>query len=201
MPTWQKRYINIKRPAKTVNCNAEIWCNKTWRHELYKDCRINTNKKWILSVCKTCRHELEEDSRINTNKKWILSVCKTCRHELDEDCRINTNKKWILLVCKTCRHELDEDCRINTKKKWILLVCKTCRHELDEDCRINTNKKCILLVCLYNWLQCTVHTMSKTCLVYNYADITTAGVHSFPKTLEQPPKFYVSERWQSEFHI
>ena len=26
--------------------------------------------------------------------------------------------------------------------------------------RIDTYRKCILLVCLYNWLRCTVHTMS-----------------------------------------
>ena len=33
--------------------------------------------------------------------------------------------------------------------------------ELYKNCRINTYKKRILPVCLWNWLRCTVHTMSQ----------------------------------------
>ena len=36
--------------------------------------------------------------------------------------------------------------------------------EVYKNCRINTNRKCILLVCKYNWLRCTVHTMSNVCV-------------------------------------
>ena len=36
------------------------------------------------------------------------------------------------------------------------------RDELYKNCRINTYRKCILFVCLYNWLRCTVHTVSNS---------------------------------------
>ena len=42
-------------------------------------------------------------------------------------------------------------CRRNGRSK---------RVELYKNCRIYTYRKCILLVCLYNWLRCTVRTMS-----------------------------------------
>ena len=49
-----------------------------------------------------------------------------------------------------------------------LLYLQLCKHvELYINCRINTYRKCILLVYLYNWLRCTVHTMSKTLKLKN----------------------------------
>ena len=58
--------------------------------------------------------------------------------------------------------------------------------ELYKNCRINTHRKCILLVFLYNWLRCTVHTVSKKTVICLHE--AAKGAIAF-RLVKRPNKF------------